>query len=199
MKEVTAVLTANNRLPLLERTLTSFNLFNTYPIKELLIRDDSGDKEVCARTSELLCHLPLPFPFRLFDSGKVGQIKSCEIMYRAVTTPYVFHLEEDWEFCAPMFIEACFQNLEEGVHSVWVRNEDDFDGFHRVKPHTDEKFVVPNTISHGFSFNPHLFDMQYYDGMDKTGGATPEDSLGLHYLNRGLKTVWIPGYCYHIG
>jgi hypothetical protein len=173
MNEVSVVLTANARPHLLERTLNSFHKHNTYPIREMFIRDDSVDH--------------------------VGQIKSCELMYEKVTTPFVFHMEEDWEFHKDGFIEACFGALEEGVHSVWVRDFDDFDGYHRVRPLTDGKWIVPSPITMGFSFNPHLFDMQYYEGFSMTGGVCPEDSIGRHYTNKGLRAAWIPGYCYHIG
>jgi hypothetical protein len=172
MNEVTLVITAT-RPQLLARTLKSFNTFNTYPIEETIIRDDTVDH--------------------------VGQIKSCEIMYSQVKTPYVFHCEDDWEFTKPGFIEACFEALEEGVHSVWVRDFNDFDGYHRVRPLVDGKWVVPSPISMGFSFNPHLYDMQYYDGFEKTGGVTPEDSIGRYYTGKGLRAAWVPGYCFHIG
>lgn len=153
--------------------MRSFLEFNTYPVAEILVRDDS--------------------------IHPVGQIKSVELLMERVNTPYVFHLEDDWEFHKEGFIEACLGEIEDGVHSVWVRDEDDFDGYHRVKPTTDGKYVVPEGASHGFSFNPHLYDMQYYDGFQKEGGATPEDAIGLYYKSKGLKTIWVPGYCYHIG
>lgn len=173
MNEVTLVLTANGRPDLLKRTLYSFEKFNTYPLVETIIRDDS------------VKHL--------------GQIKSLESMMAQVKTPYVFHCEDDWEFHKEGFIEACFNVLENKVHSVWVRDSNDFDGFHRVKPLTDGKFVVPSPISMGFSFNPHLYDMKYYDGFDKPGGVIPEDGIGRYYTKLGLKSAWVPGYCYHIG
>lgn len=171
--KITLVLTANGRPELLKRTLDSFHKFNTYPIEKELIRDDAVDH--------------------------VGQIKSCEILYKQVATPYVFHCEDDWEFHKSGFIEAAFNALEKRVHSVWVRDGNDFDGHHRVKPLVSGKFVVPSPINRGFSFNPHLFDMQYYVGFDKQGGVTPEDSLGKYYQAAKLRTVWIPGYCKHLG
>lgn len=172
-EKVTVICTANGRPRLLERTLETFKKHNTYPIEELLVRDDS--------------------------INHIGQIRSCEELYSKVTTPWVFHIEEDWEFTKPGFIEACFEAWEPGVHSAWVRDENDFDGYHRVKPLIEGKWVVPSAINMGFSFNPHLYDMKYYDGFEKVGGVTPEDSIGRYYNNQGLKTIWIPGYCHHIG
>jgi hypothetical protein len=158
----------------LARTLKTFEEYNTYPLAEIIIRDDSVNH--------------------------VGQIKSVEEMMSQVKTPYVFHCEDDWEFHKHGFIEACLKEIdEENVHSVWIRDEDDFDGYHRVKPTTDGKYVVSIGASHGFSFNPHLYNMKYYDGFEKTGGATPEDSIGVDYTAKGLKAVWLPGYVKHIG
>lgn len=172
--QVTLIVTTCGRPGLLKRTNESFRLHNSYLLAEVIIRDDSVDH--------------------------VGQIKSVEALMDEVRTPYVFHCEDDWEFHKTGFIEACMEAIkEEGVHSVWIRDEDDFDGYHRVKPETDGKYVVPNGASHGFSFNPHLYNMKYYDGFQKEGGATPEDSIGVYYTSKGLKAVWLPGYCKHIG
>ena len=41
-KEVSVVVTSCNRPDLLEKTLDSFNDFNTYPIKKFIVIDDSG-------------------------------------------------------------------------------------------------------------------------------------------------------------
>ena len=175
-RKVTLVLTTNGRPELLKRTLASFHKCNTYKITEELIRDDSVNH--------------------------IGQIASCEELYSQVKTPFVFHCEDDWEFHKSGFIEEAFNALEDKVHSVWVRDEDDFDGHHRVKPLVNGKWVVPSPISRGFSFNPHLFDMQYYvgfSGPEMQSGVCPEDSIGRYYMNAGLKTVWTPGYCKHIG
>lgn len=172
--KVTMIVTCGGRPGLFKRTMESFTANNTYPLAKIIVHDDSV--------------------------SKIGQIASIEKMMAEVETPYVFHCEDDWEFHKPGFIEACMKEIEgEGVHSVWVRDEDDFDGYHRVKPTTDGKFVVPTGSSHGFSFNPHLYNMKYYDGFQKTGGATPEDSIGVDYTAKGLKAVWLPGYCKHIG
>jgi hypothetical protein len=173
MSEVTAICTANGRFDLLKRTLESFLEYNTYPLAGLYIRDDS--------------------------TNHLGQIGSVEELMKLVKTPYAFHFEEDWLFTKEGFIQHSLREITDGVHSVWIRDENDFDGHHRVKPLVDGKYVIPSAISMGFSFNPHLYNMKYYDGFDKTGGVCSEDSIGRYYNSLGLKTIWIPGYCHHIG
>jgi GT2 family glycosyltransferase len=42
MKSVTLVITTHNRTDLLEKTLITFFKYNTYPIKKVVIVEDSG-------------------------------------------------------------------------------------------------------------------------------------------------------------
>jgi len=43
---MTLVITSFNRFDLLRRTIDSFNRVNTYPVSEVIIIDDSGNKEM---------------------------------------------------------------------------------------------------------------------------------------------------------
>ena len=44
-----------------------------------------------------------------------------------VDTEYIFHMEEDWEFLKPSFIEDSMKVLEadENILQVWLRGVDD--------------------------------------------------------------------------
>ena len=41
----------------------------------------------------------------IFNENRQGQIKSVDYAYSMVETPYIFHLEDDWEFYESYFIE----------------------------------------------------------------------------------------------
>jgi hypothetical protein len=91
MEEVTIVITACNRPDLLEITINSFLQYNTYPIKQWIISEDSGNPNINQK-------LEKKFPEFMWITGRRGQIKSIDEAYSHVKTEYVFHLEDDWVF-----------------------------------------------------------------------------------------------------
>jgi len=127
--EITLVITSCNRASLLEKTLQSFTLQNTYPIKETIIIDDSGrigcNDEVVARFPHL--HIK-----SIYNSRNLGQVESIERAYSYVHTKWIFHCEEDWEFTKPGFIEKSKQvfdqNPDDKIYTVWLRAHDNCSG-----------------------------------------------------------------------
>jgi hypothetical protein len=106
-KEVTIFITSFNRPDLLKITLESFLKYNTYPIKEAIIIDDSGIQNINDFVYDIL-----PFPCKLiYNPVRIGQMKSIEKGIPFITTPYTFHCEEDWEFYDYGFIEKSFEIL----------------------------------------------------------------------------------------
>lgn len=190
MKSVTVVITACDRLDLLERTLRSFLAYNTYPIENFIIRDDSGLEDVWIKTKSLMNMLGTSRR-NLLPVGQLGQAASIDAMMRWVTTPYVFHLEDDWEFDRPGFIEDCFKVMDGDVAQVRVRHRDDGSAA-QTKPYND---IADQCTNHLFSFNPHL----RISGSAKFEGSN-ETLLGDFVKNTGMKTLWLKeGACRHIG
>jgi hypothetical protein len=92
MSNVTIVITSCNRPDLLKKTIDSFLAFNTYPIHQWIISEDSGIPNV---NLEVMNEHP---EFIWINAEKRrGQICSIDEAYSRVTTDYVFHLEDDWE------------------------------------------------------------------------------------------------------
>lgn len=116
MNEVTVILTSCGRFDLLRRTLDSFFKFNTYPVKEFWICDDSY---------ESLPEWRVEFPFIKWPTPTVfkNQIASLDLLWSLVTTPYAFVMEDDWEFLQPGFIEASMEIMEKeaDVLMVWLK------------------------------------------------------------------------------
>lgn len=212
MSDVTAVCTSFNRPDLLERTLRSFFAFNNYQLAGFIVQDDSG---------VIGCndHLKEEFPsvnFR-YNTERIGQIESVDAAYADVTTPYIFHLEEDWEFYKEGFIGASVSVMRlapNKVACVWIRAENDTNG-HSIEPH-----VFGGTWSlvkthhagkwHGFTFNPSLRkkrDWVLHGGYAALATFIPtrpwesEARIGDWYMRKGYRAAILrgSGYVKHIG
>ena len=126
MEKVTFVLTSCGRLDLLEQTLNSFLRYNNYPIERYIIVEDSADPaiyEQCRRLNERFGNI---FEF-IFNEEKLGQTKSIDNAYSLVTTPYVFHCEDDWQFVSRGFIQKSLSVLRTrpDILQAWIRPKTD--------------------------------------------------------------------------
>lgn len=84
--DITLVVTSCGRFDLLQRTLESFDRFNTAPIREVFITEDSGDDAV---------RQAIPDHWRehctvFVNRPKLGQLASIDLAYASVTTPHHF-------------------------------------------------------------------------------------------------------------
>lgn len=217
MKEVTVVLTACNRADLLEKTLDSFFQMNTYPIKRFIIIDDGmnfGCNDFVKEKYE--------FPIELiYNNPKLFQIKSIDYAYSLVDTEYIFHMEEDWLFLKPSFIEDSMKVLEadSNILQVQLRGIDDttlkhpwHDGIYELDG-LQMVMLRYMGVWNGFSFNPglkRLSDWKVlpngYDGCDRitpaeqSGGVTLECDISVEYARRGKVVMrFLESYVTHIG
>lgn len=170
---VTIVITSCGRFDLLKRTLASLEQFNTYPVKQVFITEDSGSELVKAAVPK---HW-LEHTIFIINNPKLGQLKSIDAAYSQVTTPWVFHCEDDWEFYRSGFIEDSMALLKEKPEAlqVWLRSY-----YHDLRIHSPYVYLselrVLDSIKYyevlsskedwqGFSFNPglrRLTDYQQY-------------------------------------
>jgi hypothetical protein len=217
MKEVTVVLTACNRADLLERTLDSFFEMNTYPLKRFIIIDD-GMNFGCNDFVKDKYNFPIEL---IYNNPKLYQIKSIDYAYSLVDTEYIFHMEEDWLFFKPGFIEDSIEVLEQdpNIVQVWLRGLDDKTLNH---PHSPDLYSsgknklvmnLPNGVWGGISFNPGLNRLSdwksFTDGYngcnrltpaEKSGGVTLECDISYENLQRGKITMrFVESYIEHIG
>src|SRR5262245_13221273 len=121
--DTTVVVTSCNRHDLLERTLDSFRIYNTYGgIKRVLVVEDGNEDPggVCRK-----------YDAELLKVGKrIGQARTIDLAYAQVDTPYIFHLEDDWEFYRSGFIEKSKAILDNDPSTllVWLRAWHDTNG-----------------------------------------------------------------------
>lgn len=117
---ITVCLTSCNRFNLLQITLDSFFKTNTYPIAKFIINEDSGNLEM---KEKILSHYGDKVEL-IFNPNNLGLYKSIDNMYAQVTTEYIFHCEDDWQFYSNgNFIKNSIDILEErkDIHQVWLR------------------------------------------------------------------------------
>jgi Glycosyl transferase family 2 len=216
---ITAVLTSCGRYDLLQRTIHSFLEMNTCPLTRFIVVEDGEPipSEVTRKFDDSL--------FSWICTGKRGgQIAAIDYAYGHVKTPYVFHLEDDWEFYVPGFIERSLAILlqEPKCLQVWLRAQDDTNDHpleNEVYQHQSLKwrrlsYNYKNWGTwHGFSFNPGLRRLKDYE---LTGGygairafdfhrpQEAESRIGEFYKERDFYAVLLvdqdgKGYVRHLG
>jgi len=203
--DVTVVLTSCGRHDLLERTLASFRAWNTDRrlAEVLVVEDGTGDPAcICRRHGARLIRL----------GRSRGQIAAIETGYAAVRTPYIFHLEDDWEFYRGGFIERsrALLAVDPSTICVWLRAWDDTNGHPLHFTSAEEDFGVLafgyRGKWHGFTFNPGLRRLADYTALGSFSRilASPlkhEGQISQHYHALGYRAVILDrgGYVRHIG
>jgi Glycosyl transferase family 2/SEC-C motif len=213
--DITVVITSCNRHDLLARTLESFRAHETEKrVARILVAED-GDADpgpVCAR-----------FGAEHFRSGeRVGQIKLIDQAYARITTPYIFHLEDDWEFYRSGFMERSRQLLDADPKTlmVWLRAWNDTNGwplsFRAPDGSWGQMAFGYQGVWYGFAFNPGLRRLSdyrllgNYAGQTLTLGVQPrvpsaalpyEAQAGHFYRQLGYRALILneTGFVRHIG
>ncbi|MBR9728010.1 glycosyltransferase family 2 protein [Shewanella intestini] len=212
--KVSFVLTSCNRFDLLEETLKSFLKFNTYPIAQYIIIEDSHNID---KLNQVLNKFPQIEFTVLHNIPQLGQMKSIDKAYAEVTSEYIFHCEDDWEFYREGFIEESFNvlNADNKIVTVWLREQNDTNG-HPVEPEiytcedeaqTPYQLIMRNykqpgngSIWHGFTFNPGLRRLADYNIFAPIGNLGRERDMSQLYYDKGFKAAIFPtGFVRHIG
>ncbi len=213
-RSVALVLTSCNRFDLLEETLRSFFKFNTYPLAQHIIIEDSHNLD---KLNAVLAKFP-DIDFTVLNNvPQLGQMKSIDRAYSKVTSEYIFHCEDDWEFYREGFIEDSFKVLDsdEKIVTVWLREQDDTNE-HPVEPEVfqcqdssgrDYQIMKRNhrrradsDAWHGFTFNPGLRRLKDYQLFAPIGELNGELNMSELYHGKGFKgAIFKTGYVRHIG
>lgn len=138
--DITLIVTSCGRFDLLKLTLDSFDRFNTVPIREVIITEDSGDEAVYAAIPQGWAEHCTVF----VSKPKLGQMASIDLAYSKVSTTYIFHCEDDWEFYRPGFVEDSITilALKPEVLQVWLRSYAHDLRIHSPYLHFGEREVV---------------------------------------------------------
>lgn len=216
LPQITGVLTSCGRLDLLEKTLDSFILYNSYVnIKEFIIIEDSGDPKIAEQLHSLNTERYNGIFKIVINEHRLGQSASIDKAYAMVDTDYVFHCENDWQFYRKGFIEDSLGVLETQpkVLQCWIRPKSDghlnkienkvflLPGGYKVRR------VLPHTFSYGdkdgdgnairvqvegyigFSWNPGLKRMSDYKLIGSYNKFKHEHSVDRFYRENGYMVV----------
>jgi hypothetical protein len=205
---ITCCLTSCGRYDLLEKTLESFFRYNTYPIQEFIISEDSDFEGTVMDyiVKMFRKYAPKDMELRLMF-GKVGQIRSIDRMYEKVETEYIFHMEDDFLFFREGFIEKSIEILEcdPKLFQVHLREQDDLNG-HKVVAFSDKYDLLEYGCANGwsgFSLNSGLRKTADYKLVGNGGYASIGHELQLakyFYEVHGLiAAITKTGYVRHIG
>ena len=205
--DVSFVITTCNRFDLLEQTLTSFFDICKYPFKEYIMSDDSGNDEVY---NQLINRWGDKFKI-IQNNPKLGLCRTIDKLYAAVSSPYIFHCEDDWKFDAnPLMIEESLSILleHEHVHQVQIRHL--YDTPHKPEDQTYStlNFTTFKKIPWwqdawtGYSWNPGLrrkidYQTMFPNGVQEFGDEIEcsKHSMAFNYLAVILENT----ACSHIG
>lgn len=200
-KGVTFTLTACGRPDLLERTLDSFLIYNTYPIIKYIITEDSGIDGLNDALIERYKAYNIEW---IINTPGVGQIKSIDTMYSKVETEYIFHCEDDWIFTEQGFIEKSLKILEndKNIFLIWLRAQNDTNG-HPIIPYNHEYDIAAYdylSVWHGFSFNPGLRRLSDYKLLGNYQSIGHEPQISQKYRSLGFKAAILKNkHIEHIG
>lgn len=148
----------------------------------------------------------------LVDLGEqVGHHPAADAMYKLVKTPYVFHMEDDWEFTNTEFLDDCVRLLDANkqLSMVCLRKLEDF-------PHTDKERALVKSETyedlsyyrldglhkqwHGYTFNPHIARLSLWEQLGGFSQFEKERHISRHLRRQGLYCAFLkPGTCHHIG
>ena len=165
-RRVTAVVTSCDRHDLLSRTIRSFFAANTWPVERMIVVED-GAADAPAEVREPLADLPITW---INTGARVGQVRAIDAAYALVGTPYIFHLEDDWQFARPGFIERSMTILEAEPLCLQVALRGDpgpeaadmLGALHASGDTPWRRVARHRTVWNGFTFNPGLKRLRDY-------------------------------------
>ena len=199
---VTVCLTSCGRKDLLIQTIDSFYKYNTYPIVDFLIYEDRNQY-----TDDIVETINARYPsIKIYtNDNRLGQRAAIDFLYSLVTTEYIYHCEDDWEFYNPNFIEKSLVYLKSDPEILQVHNRQRYDiNGHPTKDFCDEYSILCYdfmNIWNGFSFNPGLRRISDYHIIKSYCSFTYEHEISLEYKRLGYYAIVLngDGFVRHIG
>jgi glycosyl transferase family 2 len=199
---VTVCLTSCGRPDLLARTLDSFRRFN--PGGAIVVSEDCAD-------AALIAEITAAYPDMTILSGpeRLGHMRSIDRLFSTVNTPYLFHLEDDWLFDAPVNWKAAIALLEtrDDVANVSVRAFSEIKEKYRRRSDAltlqGETFRLMHRDAHpeffGWSNNPGLMRTSLYAAYAPFGRMRHDQMSALIKRDGRREAYHVPGVAHHIG
>jgi len=203
--DVTFVLTSYKRFDLLEETLRSFLATNNYPLKRMIVIEDSDDTGVLEVTRKF----PEANIEVVFNKPNLGLLGSLDKVYAMVDTEFVFHSEDDWRFSEKNVIADSLTLMKNDpkIALVWPRSGDGGPRWIKRLGYTSFQGVEYRPIdpqAHhvwgNFTFNPGLRRLSHYKMLDGGFQKFGEGGTSIAFKRMGLRMVILKhGGVGHIG
>jgi len=136
----------------------------------------------------------------IVNQRNLGQNRSIDRAYAEVRTPFILHLEDDWEFPVPGIVGRAIEILQTdpGVDLVQLRTDADMPDNIRALPELAPGYRrVPPTahhVWHSFTFNPSVKRLSTYLALESGyGGFSSEAEISLYYKNKAAVMAWLSG------
>jgi len=171
----TVVVTSCGRFDLLRRTLQTLRDTADIAPEGWIITEDSGDDAARAVATDL----GLQNAEVIVNRPALGQMRSIDLAYSKVQTPYVFHCEDDWAFTRSGYIGESYRVLTAAPHVsiVCLRPRSEENKLVRDAPGTTiagvEVYLLDPKLHpeyFSYAFNPGLRRMADYQ---RIGPFTP--------------------------
>ena len=187
--------------------MDSFLALNTYPIKQFIINEDSGNIAMREAIRAKYGHV---FTRIIFNGKREGLSRSFDNLIEEVQTEYVFTSEDDWNYTGNQnFIADSIAILEarKDIHQVWIRDATDHQHPLGIQTRIGGVLCRPvragyQTYWNGFSTNPGLRRMSDLKRMFPNGLREFGDEIecAKHTAKFNYKAVsLIHSACKHIG
>jgi len=198
---VTVCITSCGRLDLLAETLATFQRFNfggTY-----LLSEDSADPAIIAKVHEIYADMEV-----LSGPQQLGLMGAIDRLYSRVTTPYIFHLEDDWAFNGPVDWATAIAALDHPhVANVSVRTLAEIKPKFRQRSTTlsiqgtDLRLMKANAHPEffGWSPNPGLIKTELYHRYAPFSAYMPDTLSGIIKRDGQRMAYLLSGVAHHIG
>jgi len=192
LSSVSLVVTSCKRHDLLYKTLSSFVKYNTYPIQQIIVIEDSdvflSEDDIKAIFFNVKKPLYIKTEIIIVNNKcNLGQMASIDKAYGLVTSEYIFHCEDDWCFYRSSFIEESISILsaDENIFTVWLRAYNDLNG-HTVSDTINSskisyRRINPMGLWSGFTLNPGL---RLTKNCLRFGAYTQQDKLDTSVRNK---------------
>jgi Glycosyl transferase family 2 len=198
---ITFVITSCGRFDLLNDCLASFFKHNTAPMSRYILIEDSSNHGV----REIAARYDVPIEV-IVNDPPLGQIASIDRAYQTVTTPYIFHCEDDWLFFRSGFVEDSLILLKhkpsitavicrrpgQNPHTDLIFKKGRLESVANVFYRKPDPWLSPTWL--GYSFNPGLRRLSDYRSLGSFArlGTEREASVYFKLLGRTIAVLAKP-------
>ena len=198
---ITPVLTSCGRFDLLQQTISSFA--GQFDAPRILVSEDSTDAAGAAAFARAN-----PIADMRVHPEKFGQMRSIDALYAEVETPYVLHLEDDWNFTAGVDLDAVVSFLEAhddvSVVCIAYRFDKRFARHVTRTSHAGLEFLLWDLDTHpkwfSYSFNPSVGRLSLWRELGSFTSFGTEENVSAACKARGLRIAYVvPSIGHHIG